>query len=236
MKTSSLFHNPVLNFIKGVFLTAEVCYETACLWRYGNWHPLVSLRKIKRHKFRLTNNLISDILFLQTASLKIRCFLFIFIILVFILDFISVRKLVFLPLNVMYLKEIPCLNKVTLPYLTLHYWLMTFLLDCVHPPLISFWSFFVLFEMKRRLYTDFFRSHSKTIPERPFVHTWNAGRQDSKPMCSHTHPPKREKRAFIFLQGRVRLHVGYRISCSFSPVRQRGVRERYNVTSNRIIQ
>ena len=45
------------------------------------------------------------------ASLKSRCFLFIFIILVFRL----VRKLVFLYLNVMYLKEIPCLNKVTLP-------------------------------------------------------------------------------------------------------------------------
>ena len=43
--------------------------------------------KIKRRKFRLTNNLISDFLFLHTASLKGRCFLFIFIILVFILDF-----------------------------------------------------------------------------------------------------------------------------------------------------
>ena len=41
----------------------------------------------KRHKFRLTNYLISDILFLHTASLKSRCFLFVFIILVFILDF-----------------------------------------------------------------------------------------------------------------------------------------------------
>ena len=59
----------------------------------------------------------SDILFLHTASLKSRCFLFVFIILVFILDFRLVRKLVFLPLNVMYLKEIPCLNKVALPYL-----------------------------------------------------------------------------------------------------------------------
>ena len=66
----------------------------------------------------MTNNLISDILFLHTASLKSRCFLLNFIILVFILDFRLVRKLVFLPLNVMYLKEIPCLNKVTLPYLT----------------------------------------------------------------------------------------------------------------------
>ena len=53
-----------------------------------------------RDKFRLTNNLISDILFLHTASLKSRCFLFIFIILVFILDFRLVRKLVFLYLNV----------------------------------------------------------------------------------------------------------------------------------------
>ena len=26
MNTNSLFHNPVLNFIKEVFLTAEVCY------------------------------------------------------------------------------------------------------------------------------------------------------------------------------------------------------------------
>ena len=33
-----------------------------------------------------SHNLISDILFLHTASLKSRCFLFIFIILVFILD------------------------------------------------------------------------------------------------------------------------------------------------------
>ena len=52
-------------------------------------------------------------LFLHTASLKSRCFLF-------ILDFRLVRKLVFLYFNVnVYLKEIPCLNKVTLPYLTL---------------------------------------------------------------------------------------------------------------------
>ena len=36
MNTSSLFHNPVLNFIKEVFLTAEVRYGTACLWRCGN--------------------------------------------------------------------------------------------------------------------------------------------------------------------------------------------------------
>ena len=50
----------------------------------------------KRHKFRLTNNLTSDILFLHTASLKSRCFLFIFIISVsFILVFRLVRKLVF---------------------------------------------------------------------------------------------------------------------------------------------
>ena len=42
-----------------------------------------------RDKFRLTNNLISDMLFLQTASLKSRCFLFIFIILVFILDILD---------------------------------------------------------------------------------------------------------------------------------------------------
>ena len=36
---------PLLNFIKEVFLTAEVCYGTACLWRCGNLHPLVSLRE-----------------------------------------------------------------------------------------------------------------------------------------------------------------------------------------------
>ena len=72
-----------------------------------------------RDKFRLTNNLISDILFLHTVSLKSRCFPFIFIILVFILDVRLVRKLVFLYFNEnVYLKEIPCLNKVTLPYLT----------------------------------------------------------------------------------------------------------------------
>ena len=66
----------------------------------------------------MTNNLISDILFLHTASLKSKCFLFIFIILVFILDFRLVRKLVFLYFNVnVSLKEIPCLIKVTLPIL-----------------------------------------------------------------------------------------------------------------------
>ena len=27
---------PALNFIKEVSLIAEVCYGTACLWRYGN--------------------------------------------------------------------------------------------------------------------------------------------------------------------------------------------------------
>ena len=64
----------------------------------------------------MTNNLISDILFLHTASLKSRCSLFIFIILVFILDFRLVRKLVFLYLNVkvVYLKEIPSINKITI--------------------------------------------------------------------------------------------------------------------------
>jgi len=120
MNTSSLFHNPILNFIKEVFLTAEVCYGTACLRRCGNWRPLIYLREIKRHKFRLAINLTIDMLFLHTASLKSRCFLFIFIILVFILVFRLVRELVFLNINVnVYLKEIPCLNKVTLPYLYL---------------------------------------------------------------------------------------------------------------------
>ena len=65
----------------------------------------------------MINNLTSDILFLHTASLKSRCFLFIFINLIsFILVFRLVRKLVF-SINV-YLKEIPCLNKVTIPYHT----------------------------------------------------------------------------------------------------------------------
>ena len=36
---------PLLNFIKEVFVTAEVCYGTACLWRCGNIHPLESLRE-----------------------------------------------------------------------------------------------------------------------------------------------------------------------------------------------
>ena len=36
---------PLLNFIKEVFVTAEVCYGTACLWRCGNLHPLESLRE-----------------------------------------------------------------------------------------------------------------------------------------------------------------------------------------------
>ena len=85
--------------------------------------PSVFKKKL-RQKFRLTNNLISDILFLHMASLKSRCFLFIFIILVFIFDFRLVRKLVFLYFNVnVYPEEIPCLNKVTLPYLTLLGWL-----------------------------------------------------------------------------------------------------------------
>ena len=47
----------------------------------------------------MTNDLISDILFLHTASLTSRCFLFIFAILVSILDFRSVRKLVLVYLN-----------------------------------------------------------------------------------------------------------------------------------------
>ena len=90
----------------------------------------------------MTNNLISDILFLHTASLKSRCFLFIFIILVFILDFRLVRKLVFLYFNVnVYLKEIPCLNKVTLPYLTLLtpcYPLLPLVTPCYPvPPLVT---------------------------------------------------------------------------------------------------
>ena len=55
---------------------------------------------------------------LLTITVKSRCFLFIFV-LVFKLDFRLVRKLVFPYFNVnVYLKEIPCLNKVTLPYLT----------------------------------------------------------------------------------------------------------------------
>ena len=42
---------------------------------------------------------------------------------------------------------------------------------CISAPYLVFVFFLILFEMKRRLYTDFFRPHSKTIPERPFVHT-----------------------------------------------------------------
>ena len=109
------------------FYKRSLSYSGSVLW---NGLPLEvrqltspSIFKGKlRDKFRLTNNLISDILFLHTASLKSRCFLFIFIILVsFILVFRLVRKLVFLYFIVnVYLKEIPCLNKVTLPYLTYH--------------------------------------------------------------------------------------------------------------------
>ena len=79
--------------------------------------PSIFKKKL-RDKFRLTNNLISDILFLHMASLKSRCFLLIFIILVFILAFRLLRKLFLLYLNVNTM-EIPCLIK--LPYLTLPY-------------------------------------------------------------------------------------------------------------------
>ena len=34
--TRVLFISHVLNFTNEVFLTAEVCYGTACLWRCGN--------------------------------------------------------------------------------------------------------------------------------------------------------------------------------------------------------
>ena len=104
------------------FYKRSLSYSGSVLW---NGLPLevrqlTSPRIFKGHKFRSTNNLISDILFLHTASLKSRCFLFISFILVFILDFSLVRKLFFLYFNVnIYLKEIPCSNKVTLPYLTL---------------------------------------------------------------------------------------------------------------------
>ena len=36
---------PRTEFYKEVFLTAEMCYGTACLWRCGNWYPLVYLRE-----------------------------------------------------------------------------------------------------------------------------------------------------------------------------------------------
>ena len=91
------------------FYKRSLSYSGSVLWNSLSLEvrqltsPMYLKGKIKRHKFRLTNNLISDILFLHTASLKSRCFPFIFIILVFRL----VRKLVFLYLNVMYLKEIP---------------------------------------------------------------------------------------------------------------------------------
>ena len=73
------------------FYKRSLSYSGSVLW---NGLPLEvrqltspSIFKGKlRDKFRLTNNLISDILFLHTASLKSRCFLYIFIILVFILD------------------------------------------------------------------------------------------------------------------------------------------------------
>ena len=100
----------------------SLCKYSNCLWFTNMFRSADERRETRdeRRKFRLTNNLISDFLFLHTASLKSRCFLFIFIILVFILDFRLVRKLVFLYFNVnVYLKEIPCLNEVTLPYLTL---------------------------------------------------------------------------------------------------------------------
>ena len=58
--------------------------------------------------------------YLHTASLKSRCFLFILIILVFILDSSLVRQSFFSIWMQMYLKEIQCINKVTLPYLTFH--------------------------------------------------------------------------------------------------------------------
>ena len=104
------------------FYKRSLSYSGSVLW---NGLPLEvrqltspSIFKGKlRDKFRLTNNLISDILFLHMASLKSRCFLFIFIILVFILAFRLLRKLFLLYLNVNTM-EIPCLNKVTLPYLT----------------------------------------------------------------------------------------------------------------------
>ena len=64
--------------------------------------PSIFQAKIKRQKFRspVTNDLMSDILFLHTASFTSRCFLLTFVILVSILDFRSVKKLVFLYLNV----------------------------------------------------------------------------------------------------------------------------------------
>ena len=73
------------------FYERSISYSGSVLW---NKLPL-EVRQLTspnffkgklRDKFRLANNLISDMLFLQTASLKSRCFLFIFIILVFILD------------------------------------------------------------------------------------------------------------------------------------------------------
>ena len=61
-----------------------------------------------------------DILFFTHGLLEKQVFSFYPFILVFILVFRLVRKLVFLYFNVnVYLKEIPCLNKVTLAYLTL---------------------------------------------------------------------------------------------------------------------
>ena len=83
------------------FYKRSICYSRSVLWNSLPLEvrqftsPRIFKGKLRDIKLRLTINLISDMLFLHTASLKSRCFLFIFIILVLILDFRLVRKLVF---------------------------------------------------------------------------------------------------------------------------------------------
>ena len=79
------------------------------------------LREIKRNKFRLTNNLIKRYSVFTHGLLEKQVFSFHLYYFSFYFSFRLVRKLVFLFFNVnVYLMEIPCLNKVTIPYHTIH--------------------------------------------------------------------------------------------------------------------
>ena len=49
MDTSSLFQNDAPNFKKEAFIIVEMCCGTAWLWKCGNWHPFVFLRKILKN-------------------------------------------------------------------------------------------------------------------------------------------------------------------------------------------
>ena len=72
-----------------------------------------------RDKLRLTNNLIKRYSVFTHGLLEKQVFSFPLYYFSFYLSFRLFRKLVFLYFNVnVYLMEIPCLNKVTLPYLT----------------------------------------------------------------------------------------------------------------------